>query len=524
MNDYIPMQNPAPQPTYPTPPKEIVNYTKSESVFALLCLAFGYLFVKFTLFQTQIGIATTVFCLLFLAFSYFFIAKNKIKSNGKSTLILVFIMIFSLNFSIYSNGFLKLLSMLFVMLGTIYWVYFSFLQGRGDDAEKVISKHFLFKAIKAIFVLPFSSFGASAGAIKSLMIKSKSSKKIANIIIGLCIAFPITLVVTTLLVNADKMFENITKSLFSNAFDNLFEFVFMFLLGLPFAFYAFGMLYANKKNKNAQTFLDESCEKITKSFKVMPSSILYISVTPICILYAIFFFAQTAYFLSAFKSFLPDGLTYAQYARKGFFELCAVSVINLITIALMNLLCKEKGDKVNKAPKGLKIYTIIISIFTIMLIITAMSKMVMYIQNYGLTLLRVYTSWFMLLLAIVFILAVIKAIWRKFNLARGCVVGCVIMLAILAFSNVDGIIAKHNVNCYQNGTISEIDISMMYQLSDSAVQYVLPLIESEDEVVATDAQNYIDEFELNYKVNSNKLNLNLSTYKAHKLVTDYKKR
>jgi len=521
MNDYTSMQSPAPQTPYTIPPKEVINYTKSEGVFALLCMAFGYLFTKFALFQIQIGIATTIFCLLFLAFTYSFLAKSKIKSSGKSIALFVVIIIFSLNFSIYSNGFLKFLCMQLCLLGTIYWVYFSFLQGRENANKKIIPEYFLFKALKAVFVMPFSSFGATFGAVKSLMTKSKSSKKIANVIIGLCIAFPITLVVSVLLVNADKMFENITASLFSTAFDNFFEFVFMFLLGLPFALYAFGMLYSNKKNKHFQTFSDENCEKISKSFKVMQSSILYISVTPICILYAIFFFAQTAYFLSAFKSFLPDGLTYAQYARKGFFELCAIAVINLIVIALMNLLCKEKGEK---APKGLKVYTIIISIFTIMLIITAISKMVMYIQNYGLTLLRVYTSWFMLLLAIVFVLSVIKAIWHKFNLARGCVLAFIVMLAILAFSNVDGIIAKHNVNSYQNGITSEIDISMMYQLSDSAVEYVLPLIDSEDETVAKEAQEYIDEFELTYKNNSNKLNFNLSTYKAHKLVVEYRNR
>lgn len=49
-----------------------------------------------------------------------------------------------------------------------------------------------------------------------------------------------------------------------------------------------------------------------------------------------------------------------------------------------------------------------LSIFTLILIATAISKMVMYISVYGLTQLRFYTTWFMLLLAVIFVMIIVK--------------------------------------------------------------------------------------------------------------------
>ena len=70
---------------------------------------------------------------------------------------------------------------------------------------------------------------------------------------------------------------------------------------------------------------------------------------------------------------------------------------------------------------------------------------------------------------------------------------------------------------YESGKLEDIDIDMMYELSDSAVQYVLPLVKSQDADTANSAKGFIEDFESNYK-NHDLRNFNLSAYNAHKEV------
>ena len=192
------------------------------------------------------------------------------------------------------------------------------------------------------------------------------------------------------------------------------------------------------------------------------------SVIPICMLYVIFFFTQLSYFLSSFISKLPSDMdSYAEYARRGFFELCAVSVINLAIIATLGLFCrrKENGQK----EKSIRVMTSVLCVFTIMLISTAISKMVMYIKVYGLTPLRIYTTWFMLLLTFVFVGIIINSVNDRFNVQKLTVTVFTVMFGLLSFCNIDGIIAGYNGERYINHTLSEFDISIVYELSTGAV-------------------------------------------------------
>ena len=101
---------------------------------------------------------------------------------------------------------------------------------------------------------------------------------------------------------------------------------------------------------------------------------------------------------------LPAEFTYSQYARKGFFELCVIAFINF-GITYLSFVIVERNNE-GKRPKALTAQTILLSVFTLLLIATALSKMAMYIDCYGLTRLRIYASWFMVMLFIMFIIII----------------------------------------------------------------------------------------------------------------------
>ena len=169
---------------------------------------------------------------------------------------------------------------------------------------------------------------------------------------------------------------------------------------------------------------------------------------------------------------LPSNDTiYSEYARRGFFELCFVSVINLAIILALNLFCKDNNKE--ERPAAVKAMTCILSVFTLLLISTAVSKMFMYIRVYGLTQLRVYTSWFMLLLFVLFTSVILSVITKKVNLSKVTVTAFVIMFAALSFCNIDGVIAKYDLNEYSKGNLPYFSFSMMSDLSSGAAPEII---------------------------------------------------
>ena len=90
---------------------------------------------------------------------------------------------------------------------------------------------------------------------------------------------------------------------------------------------------------------------------------------------------------------------YAGFARDGFFELCRVSVVNLLVLWGLRLFQKTSPQRPTVATR---IFDSLLCCQTLLLIALALCKMGLYIRYCGVTWLRVCTTWFMVLLAVVF--------------------------------------------------------------------------------------------------------------------------
>ena len=136
---------------------------------------------------------------------------------------------------------------------------------------------------------------------------------------------------------------------------------------------------------------------------------------------------------------------------------------------------KKENDK---APNGIKITIATLSVMTIMLIVTALSKMVMYISNFGLSRLRFYTSWFMVLLMLLFIYIIVKQFKESFRLYFTISATFCIMFLSLIYCNVDYITARVNAQMYYSGYSDEVDVEMLDKMSDSVVPVLEELRDS----------------------------------------------
>lgn len=478
------------QPQYRQPPQYNYNYnynynyapkipdtfSKLDFVFALISVVLGICFSKFVLFNLS-GFFTTAFFIVMLICAYVFIRKKGFEITASKKLFWAVMLLFTIPFSITANMFIKFLLVCFLIVCGVYWVF--------SSCRKLpFSKAAFINVFKAVFEVPFSKFGACPKALFNTNSK-KGSKNLVFAIIGIICAFPFTIFIANLLMQADENMEKLLNNIFGNIFDNLVSNVVIFLIGIPIALYLFGMLYGNAKLDNGiKTVSDESVEVGLNTAKFIPNAFTFAFVTPVCVLYALYFAIQIRYFVSAFMNILPENFTYANYARQGFFELFGVAFINALVILLMNIFSKSSKSEKNT---GVKIYSVIICFFTLVLIASALSKMIMYMNIYGLTPLRLYTSWFMVLLALLFIATILKQFAPKFSIVKSSAAIFVIMFALLSFSCPDAIIAKTNIEMYKAGKTKELDIYTLTALSDDSW------------VVILDNESVINEFNNTHK-------------------------
>lgn len=473
-------------PAYSPAPPNI--YTRTDSAFGAAAFLTGYAFFNWILFGGA-GLGGALFVVFVCAFGLMYLRKKGIKLTAASYTYLALILALGSTYFLYSNYFLKFLTTLLLMALYCYWFYVAC----GNRQSGKITDMFFFDMLKSTVVMPFSGFGAAFSAFKTNSSENgkKRGRTLLFVLIGIIIAIMPTIVIISMLSSADLAFSNLISKISFDFIKEPFEIIrhpLFLMLGIPVSLFIFGLMYTNTEHKNEQSLTEQGNRNFLKAMRFLPQALIYAAITPICIVYILFFASQSAYFLSAFASLIPDGITYAEYARRGFFELCGVAVFNAVAIWLMALLTRRTDEK---NPAAVKVYTILLSVFTLALIAIALSKMAMYISVYGLTLSRVYASWFIVLLAFFFILIFLKQLVPKIKLMRTAVVGFLILFLGLAFCDVDAQIAKYNVNSYLNGTLEEVDIDMMYSLSDSAVPYVLQLKDDENWLVEFNAQSYL---------------------------------
>lgn len=486
--NFQPQYRPQPPqyPQYNFTPKAPDTFSTLDFVFALISAVLGIAFSKFVLFNMS-GFFMTAFYVVMLICAYVFIRKKDFKISASKTAFWAVMLIFTIPFSITANYFIKFLLATFLTVCGVYWVF--------SACKKIpFNKAVFINAFIAIFEVPFSKFGAIYKAIFKRNSKS-GAKNLIFALIGIICAFPFTVFIGKLLMEADDNMAKLMNNIFGNLTEKIFSNIFIILVGIPIAMYLFGMLYANTKtDSNIKPSLEENVSRGLQNSKFIPNAFTFAFVTPVCVLYALYFAIQIKYFISAFMNILPENFTYANYARQGFFELFAVAVVNALVILCMNIFSKSENAEKNT---GVKVYTVIFCIFTLVLIASALSKMVMYMNTYGLTPLRLYTSWFMVLLALCFIAVTIKEFAPKFSIVKSCAVIFVVMFALLTFSCPDAIIAKTNIDMYKSGKTKELDASTLINLSDDAWVIIL---DNEDAIKKQNDYKYFNFYEdMKYK-------------------------
>jgi hypothetical protein len=161
-------------------------------------------------------------------------------------------------------------------------------------------------------------------------------------------------------------------------------------------------------------------------------------------------------------------LTYAEYARRGFFELVAVAAL-LLPVLLGVAWAMKREQSTVRAYRASAII-LVAPLFAIMG--SAVQRMLIYTETYGLTELRVYAVASLVLLAAVFVwLSVAVVRWRMDTFAPLALTLPVVAVVCLAFVNPDERIATTNLRRAAEG--KPLDAEYLTGLSADAVPAIL---------------------------------------------------
>ena len=272
------------------------------------------------------------------------------------------------------------------------------------------------------------------------------------LLIGLALCVPVAGVALALLSSADMFFQSFLKSLFTPA-HRLDSGFFLRLVGTAlFGLCLFSFLHAALERPLRPA---QAMERQASPLTLIPALALLI------LFYGAFAYIQFQHlFFHSMDSIAAMG--YAEYARSGFFQLSALAMLTLCMILLFLSLGKQSAA-VRILCAGLAVLTIIIDY-------SAFLRMRLYIEAYGLSVLRLVTLWGMVMILCALIACVIKCIRPLLPICPALTVLALCTWLLLNFGNVDRIIARNQVNALNRGTLQQLDVRYLSSLSPEVMK------------------------------------------------------
>jgi hypothetical protein len=327
------------------------------------------------------------------------------------------------------------------------------------------------------------------------------SRHLRSVLMGAVIALPLLILFGSLFMSADVAFEGLISRLFLGNHNEVFGHI---MLALMLAWLCGGFLRGlllgrgvTITNDGRATFVaqnqDGSCvaeivgvnNAVAQPFKIEPISLGIVEIGTVLgllnFLFLVFVLLQIRYFFGgAALVQASNGLTYAEYYRRGFFELVTVAALVLpILLGAHWLLRKDNPahERIFRLLAGAQVALLSV------IMVSAVRRMLLYQSEYGLTEQRLYTTAFMCWLTLVFVWFIATVLrGRREQFACGALIAGFLIVATLHVINPDALIVRVNVAHARVGRSFDADYAA--SLSADAVPALmesLPVLNAEDQ-------------------------------------------
>jgi len=473
-------------------------------IIVVVSLVLGLLFDYFFYGAEILGIAFPLYIVLVIA-GLFAIASFFKKQISKEILwLLIPLIFFSAMVFVRSSDLLAFLNVVASLLLLLMIAKISL-------GEKV--ENFLIRDYIKIFFLPFKFIRPlfqTLSDLFSLRGVNNDQKVLSQVVKGVLMAIPVLYVFLLLFSSADLVFQKYVSDLISIDIkpEIIFRSILIFIATLVYIG-AYSYSFRDRENQIA-------AQQNTKNHSIehIESSILLGSVN---VLFFIFILVQLTYLFGGENNISAQGFTYAQYARRGFFELIAVAIISLLLLLMIEKYVVKK--EIDHAI-GFKVLSTALVVQVILIMASAFTRLSLYEEAYGFTTLRLYSHAFIVLLAIVFCLLLYKIYKdkRENAFAFRVFISIVLFLTVMNFLNPDAFIARRNIERF--AITGKLDIYYLSHLSSDAVPDTIKVLTMPNEDLKKGFAR-----ELYWRVQNGKLpyfskwqSLNMSHMRADKIL------
>ncbi|WP_410770148.1 DUF4153 domain-containing protein [Fontibacillus sp. BL9] len=424
-----------------------------------LAAAHQYLF-----YGHSLGLSVPIFVVLFYAY-LFLCAGERIRRpfTWFGWLSFAAVLLLSMTYALFANPVFHSLNVLalpcLILLQTTY-ILSPKTRSWGD-------LRMILDAFDHLFPQNLRHFATFFNLLKSFIVRKmgdRSRKMAGKVLLGLLIALPLLIIVVSLLTSADSSFERLLSGIpdWLNRWFSFGEIVFrlawIVLIGLLLFGYLWG--FVSPRPEQPEQREGEAAGVPGVNVRGVDASNIEIKFDPVItatvlivvnIVYLLFVSLQFSYLFGAWRGMLPEGSTYAEYARSGFLELVFVTAINFAILIGTLVFSGQAGHWLRKWNNWM-LY-ILVGCSCVMLV-SAYTRLIMYEQAYGYTYIRFLVHAFMIFLALLFLCAGLRIYFASIPLLKCFVVIGLVAYVAINYANMDRVIATKNMELYkESGTI-----------------------------------------------------------------------
>lgn len=364
------------------------------------------------------------------------------------------------------------------------------------------STWFLTAALPVRFIEPAASVLGAMVSLKGA--DSKHHAVIRQVLVGVAVALPLLFVFTVLFASADAAFEEFVSGLLrvNLNFDVVFQlwFVTVITLALTGAF-GYWLTGPMPVRTNAADNVSDDEDDPSPAPKMAPAEWRPFGLVETSValglvsgLFLVFIGFQLHYLFGNAAIMLAKGMTYADYARRGFFELLVVAVLSLVVVLVAERLVRRPSGNHGRM---FKLIGSSLALEVLVIMGSAFKRLWLYEEAYGFSTLRLYSHAFTLFLAVIFVLVLVK-LWRSGETRRFILQVVVVGLFWLAFvnaANPDALIARFNITRFH--TTGKLDTEYLASLSSDAVPELTALATGSND----DGRRLVEQLKLKYPAN-----------------------
>ena len=267
--------------------------------------------------------------------------------------------------------------------------------------------------------------------------REETSRRIGGVLAGLLLAVPILIVFGSLFASADPVFGGLVEDLLAwNPFGPTFSHI---LVAGLLASVAAGFLRSQLLSR--RLWAPGAAREPRPSAGIVT---LGIALSALILVFVLFVAVQARYlFAGGAYVRVATGLTLAEYARQGFFELVAAAALTVPVLYGAEWLLDSTDPKAVRSFRALGVVQMLL---VGLVVLSALQRMRLYTAAYGLTEDRLFGAVFMLWIAFVLVwfgLTVLRG--RRERFAFGAVVTGFATLGALNLMNPDGVVVRVNV-------------------------------------------------------------------------------